>query len=95
MKKEIYDNIDFNYPHCGGIKIWETKKNIIVKLYSNFCGEYTGDTYRIPLDASYWILTKIKNPPIDDPNNYLLKEEVRGFWESGACKKIIKGIKVN
>ena len=50
----VFDNVNYEYPDCGGYKVYKGSKWWKAILYSNYCGNYTGRTWILPLKyASY------------------------------------------
>jgi len=48
--KEVYNDVNFDYPRCGGLKIKETKNNYMVEIVSNMSDRING---RIILFSKY------------------------------------------
>jgi hypothetical protein len=42
-----YNDVDFDYPSCGGVEVTRGRKWWTVKTYSNYTGNYTNGVYRI------------------------------------------------
>ena len=41
-----YNNINYDYPTCGGVKVTKGRKYWTVTHESNYQGNHTGDTYK-------------------------------------------------
>lgn len=48
MRKKVYDDVDYDYPKCGGHTVYDLGDSWAVKVYSNYMGQYDGRCWRIP-----------------------------------------------
>ncbi len=46
--KKVFDNVDFDYPQCGGYEVYENKRNWSIRYYTNYQGSRTDVYYRVP-----------------------------------------------
>lgn len=48
MNKEVYNDVDYDYPKCGGHVVRDLGDSWAVKVYSNYMGREDGRCWRIP-----------------------------------------------
>ena len=67
--KNVYDDINWDYPHCGGIEVKEYKDRWSITKYSNYQGQRTNIKYSIPktkISALDDVVYSIRNADMRD-----------------------------
>jgi hypothetical protein len=65
--KEIWSNVSWEYPRCGGYTIRRGRKYLTIERLSNYTGNHTGGTARIAIDSGTGraILAEIAQDRVD------------------------------